>query len=106
MLKDASEVLGPRAAAVCREITKKFEEVRQGTLDELQAHFEDRTVKGEIVVLVDRDRSEKGSELPLEEELKSVLASHSLRDAVDMVAQAHGVPRRQVYKLALEVSKG
>ncbi len=106
MLEDAEAVLGQRSGAVCREMTKKFEETARGTLGELRDQFSNRTVKGEIVVLIDRNRSEKISETSLEEALQVALASHSLRDAVDMVAQAHDVPRRQVYQLALSVSKG
>ena len=87
-------------------MTKKFEETARGTLAELRDQFSNRTVKGEIVVLIDRNRSEKISETSLEGDLQVALASHSLRDAVDMVAQAHDVPRRQVYQLALSVSKG
>jgi 16S rRNA (cytidine1402-2'-O)-methyltransferase len=105
MLADAEAVLGLRQAAVCREITKKFEETRNATLTELAAHYRDQPVKGEIVVLIDRNRSEKITDSALEEDLKAALAQHSLRDAVDMTAQAHDVPRRKVYRLALELSK-
>lgn len=105
MLEDAAEALGPREAAVCREITKKFEETRRGSLVELATYFRDHPPKGEIVVLIDRNRSEKIMEVPLEDDLKAALLSHSLRDAVDLVAQAHGLPRRQVYQMALDVSK-
>ena len=106
LLGDAAEVFGDRATAVCRELTKKFEEVRRGTPAELKAHFDENGAKGEIVVLFDRARSEKISEVPLEKDLKLALASRSLRDAVDLVATVHGLPRRQVYQLALKYSKG
>lgn len=106
MLQDAETVLGAREAAVCREITKKFEETRRGSLGELSSYFSAQTVKGEIVVLIDRDRSDKITELSLEEDLRAALATYSLRDAVDMIAQAHDAPRRQVYQLALAFSKG
>ncbi|MEM9575819.1 MAG: 16S rRNA (cytidine(1402)-2'-O)-methyltransferase [Pseudomonadota bacterium] len=105
MLADAEAVLGDRSGAVCRELTKKFEETARGPLSALREQFSNRTVKGEIVVLIDRDRSEKITETTLEEDLQVALAAHSLRDAVDMVARAHDVPRRQVYQLALTVSK-
>lgn len=106
MLEDARDILGAeRAAAVCRELTKKFEEVRRGTLGELaEAYAEERT-KGEIVVLIDRGQIEKASEDDLRQALAQSLEAHSMRDAVDMVAQAHDMPRREVYQLALALSR-
>lgn len=106
MLADASETLGAaRKAVVCRELTKKFEEVRRGTLEELAGAYEDQSVKGEIVVLIDRNRVEKISEASLGADIRDALAKHSLRDAVDIVAQSHNVARRQVYQMALALSK-
>jgi 16S rRNA (cytidine1402-2'-O)-methyltransferase len=107
MLRDAAQALGDdRPAAVCRELTKKFEEVRRGTLAELQDHYADKTPKGEIVVLIDRGRSQSVSQSDLTSDLASALENMSMRDAVDMVAQAHNLPRRQVYQAALEQGKG
>ena len=107
MLRDAAQALGDdRPAAVCRELTKKFEEVRRGTLAELQEHYADKTPKGEIVVLIDRGRSQSVSQSDLTSDLASALENMSMRDAVDMVAQAHNLPRRQVYQAALEQGKG
>ncbi|WP_195819602.1 16S rRNA (cytidine(1402)-2'-O)-methyltransferase [Roseobacter sp. MH60115] len=107
MLSDARDALGAeRQAAVCRELTKKFEEVRRGTLAELADAYAGTSVKGEIVVLIDRNRSETVSQDGLEEDLSRALQSMSMRDAVDMVAKAHDVPRRQVYQMALTLSKG
>jgi len=105
-LSDAAAVLGAeRQAVVCRELTKKFEETRRGTLKELAESYYGKTVKGEVVVVVDRGRSEKITTFGLEEELRSALKTHSMRDAVDLVANAHEMPRRQVYQLALALSK-
>lgn len=106
MLEDAREVLGEaRAAAVCRELTKKFEEVRRGTLAELSGVYAAQKTKGEIVVLIDRGQVEKASEADLREALVQSLGTHSMRDAVDMVAQVHDMPRREVYQLALAISR-
>jgi 16S rRNA (cytidine1402-2'-O)-methyltransferase len=107
MLRDAAKALGEeRPAAVCRELTKKFEEVRRGTLGELQEYYADKSPKGEIVVLIDRGRLQSVSESDLTSDLASALETMSMRDAVDMVAQAHNLPRRQVYQAALEQGKG
>jgi len=106
MLRDAAQVLGStREAAMCRELTKKFEEVRRGTLAELAETYAKTSPKGEVVVLVDRGRSQSVSEADLETDLRRALTEHSMRDAVDLVAQAHDLPRRQVYQAALGLGK-
>lgn len=105
MLKDAARVLGPdRPAAMCRELTKKFEEVRRGTLAELAEALAAHRVKGEIVVLVDRAKPGAAAEDDLEEALRKALATMTVRDAADSVAKAHGVNKRKIYQLALKLS--
>ena len=104
-LRDAKGALGEgRNAAVCRELTKKFEEVRRGTLSELAEYYDTTTPKGEIVVLVDRGDLETINSDDLETSLKAALEELSMRDAVDLVAKAHALPRRQVYQAALELN--
>ncbi|EDM70504.1 tetrapyrrole methylase family protein [Roseobacter sp. AzwK-3b] len=106
MLRDAATVLGgERQAAVCRELTKKFEEVLRGTLNDLATLCSERPLKGEIVVLVDRGRLPKIREFDLDERLMAVLSEHSVRDAADMVAAELGLKRRQVYQRALELDR-
>ncbi|MCV2882672.1 16S rRNA (cytidine(1402)-2'-O)-methyltransferase [Actibacterium sp. XHP0104] len=94
-----------RKAAVCRELTKKFEEVCRGTLAELQAEFADRSVKGEVVVLVDRGDVAAASDEDIEEMLIRALANLSVKDASAEVAGVLNLPKRQVYQLALEIAK-
>ncbi|MEP2030837.1 MAG: 16S rRNA (cytidine(1402)-2'-O)-methyltransferase [Paracoccaceae bacterium] len=107
MLEDATQVFGAeRKAAVCRELTKKFEEVRRGTLGELATELADVRLKGEIVVVIDRGRSASVSNRDIELDLKRALGEMSVKDAADLVSQAHGLPRRQVYQLALKLGKG
>ena len=106
MLRDAAAVLGPeRKAAMCRELTKKFEEVQRDTLENLAENFAKHAPKGEVVVLIDRGHSESIKEDDLLSDLTRALNDMSMRDAVDLVAQAHGLPRRQVYQAALALSK-
>ncbi|WP_422029893.1 16S rRNA (cytidine(1402)-2'-O)-methyltransferase [Roseovarius sp.] len=107
MLRDAAEVLGgARLAAMCRELTKKFEEVRRGTLEELAEEMAGRTVKGEIVVLVGQGDSGTVSEIDLDSALSEALEGRSVRDAADIVAAQLGMKRRPVYQRALELAKG
>ncbi|WP_343080964.1 16S rRNA (cytidine(1402)-2'-O)-methyltransferase [Ostreiculturibacter nitratireducens] len=100
----AASLGGDRQAAVCRELTKRFEEVTRATLDELAAAFADRAVKGEIVVLVDRARGRKADAESVEEALRKALKSMSVKDAASEVAAALGLPRREVYQTALKLS--
>ncbi len=106
MLRDAATALGAgRSAAVCRELTKKFEEIRRGTLADLADQYATEKPKGEIVVLVDRGDLPTVNEVDLNSSLEAALEDMSMRDAVDMVANAHALPRRQVYQAALELNK-
>jgi 16S rRNA (cytidine1402-2'-O)-methyltransferase len=106
MLRDSAEVLGAdRSAAVCRELTKKFEEVIPGTLAELAEICANRTLKGECVVLIDRASSVNIQESDIEEELRKALAAMSLRDAADAVALRTGLPRRTVYQMAIRMEQ-
>ncbi|MDF3384321.1 MULTISPECIES: 16S rRNA (cytidine(1402)-2'-O)-methyltransferase [unclassified Sulfitobacter] len=107
MLRDAATALGAgRKAAMCRELTKKFEEIQRDTLENLAELYQAKAPKGEVVVLIDRSRSDSVNHLDLETDLQRALTDMSMRDAVDLVAQAHGLPRRQVYQAALALGKG
>ncbi len=105
-LADMAAVLGAdRPAAMCRELTKKFEEVRRGTLAELALETAERQVRGEVVIVVggaDRDSSNISSD-DVDSRLKEVTPEMSLRDAVDLVAAETGLKRRQVYQRALDL---
>ncbi len=105
MLSDASRVLGPdRKAVICRELTKKFEEVRRGTLGTLAEEISGTKLKGEIVVLVDRAALRETSDEDLEAALQSALTTMSVRDAADSVAKAYGAHKRSVYQMAIKLS--
>ncbi len=97
---------GARQAVVCRELTKKFEELTRGTLAELTADFAGRSPKGEIVVLVDRAKAEAADTETLEAALEKAMKEMSMKDAAAVVAEAFGLPRREVYQLALKRPTG
>ncbi len=106
MLTVIADVLGgDRQAAVCRELTKKFEEITRGTLDELVIAFDGRSVKGEIVVVVDRPRGVVATAQTLDEALIEAMKTMRLKEASTVVAEALDLPRRQVYQAALELGK-
>jgi len=106
MLKDAVATLGgDREAVICRELTKKFEEVLRGTLGDLAERIAAKPPKGEIVVLVGSAPERSVNADDLESTLREALSTHSVRDAADLVSADLGVPRRQVYQLALKLEK-
>jgi len=105
-LADLAEGLGPRAAAVCRELTKLHEEVRRGDLPKLAHDYaEGGETRGEIVIVVAPPGDESGEAGDVDKLLRQALARVSLKDAVGEVALATGRPRRAVYQRALELSK-
>ncbi len=107
-LADMATVLGDRPAAVCRELTKKFEETRRGRLAELAGHFQDQgPPKGEVVVVVGPPgASKEGKGADLDEALHRAMQDSSLKDAASLVSGALGLPRKQVYARALELRDG
>jgi 16S rRNA (cytidine1402-2'-O)-methyltransferase len=103
-LAAAVEVLGPaRDAAVCRELTKKHEEVRRGTLAELAEGAVDDPVRGEVtVVLAGAAPAVAPSVDSLVDAVQErVAAGERLKDAAAAVAEAAGVPKRELYNAAL-----
>lgn len=93
-----------RQAAVCRELTKKFEEVKRGTVAELAEMLTEKPIKGEVVFVLDRpgDVQDEGA---MEDLLTKAMEDMSMKDAVNAVAQALGLPRRKVYQAALELGR-
>lgn len=103
LIADMVHSLGAdRKAVVCRELTKKFEEVSRGSLAELGAMFATREVKGEIVVLVDRAQKTEASAEAIEAALETALLTMSVKDAATFVSQTMGVSRKIAYRFALD----
>jgi 16S rRNA (cytidine1402-2'-O)-methyltransferase len=101
-LADMAAVLGPRDAVVARELTKLYEEVRRGSLAELQRHYAaTEPPKGEIVILVGPPSDLEATDDAIDTALQAALTTATLRDAVDAVASDLGAPRRRVYARAL-----
>lgn len=103
-----AEAFGPaRPAAVARELTKLFEEVRRGPLGELAQHYAVNAARGEVAIVVGPAPEEAAVEGALEDQLRAALAAGlSLRDAAATVAEATGLPRKQVYQAALALGRG
>ena len=103
-LADAAAVLGEsRRAAVCRELTKTYEEVRRGTLAEL-AEWAADGLRGEITVVIDGadETVIADPEELVDRVLEKVDSGMRLKDAVKEVAKAAGVKTGDLYDAALE----
>lgn len=100
-LADLREIFGDRAAAVARELTKRFETVERGRLNGLIACFERQEPRGEITLLVGPPEDEDPENL--DQRLRDALASHSVKDAAALISVATGLPRKLVYARALEL---
>lgn len=102
-LSDMAAMLGNRQAAVARELTKFYEEVKRGSLDELAAAYAQAAPKGEIVVVVAPPGEET---LPAAEDIDGLLdrlmAAGSLKDAAREAARQTGLSRRELYERALQ----
>lgn len=106
-LRDLVQSFGQnRKAAVCRELTKRFEEVVRGPLGDLAEQFQDAAVKGEIVLVIDRAGEVATETETVEAALDRAMETLSVKDAAAMVAEAFGLPRRDVYQLALTRARG
>ncbi len=103
-LADAASVLGERPAAVCRELSKRFEEVRRGTLAALAAHYAEHAARGEITLVIGPAVDAAVTSESLDDTLSRALATMSLKDAVNAVTAATGVARKQVYARALTLN--
>jgi 16S rRNA (cytidine1402-2'-O)-methyltransferase len=105
-LAEAAEVLGgDRAAAVCRELTKPYEEVRRGGLGAL-AQWAADGVRGEITVVLSGAPPAGPPDVAdlVDEVTERVAAGERLKEAVAAVATAHGVPKRELYQAAVDSS--
>lgn len=109
-LADLAAGLGPRAASVCRELTKLHEEVRRGDLVGLAQDYSEGQnsqpeTRGEIVIVIAPPPDVETADTDVDDLLRHALARVSVKDAVGEVALATGRGRRDVYQRALELAK-
>lgn len=98
---------GDRQAAVAREMTKQFEEVRRGTVGELRTYYEDNPPRGEIVVVLSAASVRVPDDAVVRERVRALRASGmSSRDAASAVASELGVSKRVAYRMAQNSGEG
>lgn len=106
-LKDMLDVLGDRRMAVVREATKVFEEVHRGTVSTAIERFTKVSPKGEITLVLtgcENEKEEEPGPSDIEKYLVGLIESGvSERDAVKETASALSVPKRDVYRLLIEM---
>ncbi len=103
VLADMAATLGAdRDAAVCLELTKRFERVHRGTLGALAAEFAGAETKGEAVIVVGGAPDAPAPDAAAwQAALAGEMADQPLRAAVDAIAERYGLKRKEVYDAAL-----
>lgn len=110
-LEELYEVLGDRAMTLCRELTKKHENVFKSTLSEILAYHRENPPKGECVMIIEgksfkelkEESQEEFLKIPLQDHMKHYMdQGHSKKEAMKLVAKDRGVGKREIYQQLLE----
>ena len=106
-LKELHEVLGDRCISVCRELTKKFEEVIRSSLENLILYYQNTEPRGEYVLIIEGKSYEDIERESRKEWLKMRIQEHmeyyektgvSRKEAMKLVALDRGISKRDVYR--------
>ena len=107
-LRDLADVLGPRPAAVAREITKRYEEIKRGTLGELAEWSEEVPARGEITIVIGQATAGPAEDITddvIAGKLAVLLTEHPPSRAAKLLAAELGVPKSRVYDIGLELKQ-
>lgn len=111
-LSDLYEAVGDRSIAICRELTKKHEEILRLTLSEAISHYQEKSPRGEYVLIlqgltqeeINREKEEKYENLSIEEHIIEVMnTGNSKKDAIKIVSKERGIPKSDVYKESINI---
>ena len=105
-LVDMKEIFGNRKISIARELTKKYEEIIRSTINEIINEFEEKEVKGEIVLIVEGNDKEKIIEydITIEEHIKQYMEKgYSKKESVKLTAKDRKLPKNEVYKKSFDV---
>lgn len=111
-LKELLEHLGDRSISLCRELTKKYEEVELTTLEKAIASYDSREARGEYVLVIEgksfdaikREEQESWTEMSIEEHIRYYLQQDiDKKEALKLVAKDRGIPKREVYAAAIDM---
>src|SRR3954447_565232 len=106
-LRDLADIMGGRAAPVCRELTKLHEEIKRAPVAELARAADALETRGEFVLVIGPPRADANimTQHDLDDLLRSSLSRDSVKDSVAHAVELSGRPRREVYARALELAK-
>jgi len=96
-------VLGDRPLSLCRELTKRHEEILRGPISEILATLETTPVKGEIVLVIDGSKEVPATAADLDTLLKDLLSTRSVKEAAQIAADQLNMKKRDVYQYALQL---
>lgn len=113
-LKELLDSLGERQISICRELTKRYEEVYRNSITEAIAYYEEHGVKGECVLVLEgasrqqqkKEAQETWLEMPLEKHMSHYEEQgYSNKEAMKLVAKDRGLSKRDIYQQLLEANK-
>jgi 16S rRNA (cytidine1402-2'-O)-methyltransferase len=102
-LKDIRDTIGDRNIAVLRELTKIHEEVLRGRVSDILEELKDRTVKGEVVIVLEGNQGEKFKGSVSSELEKALKCGLSMKEAIEAVSKGFGISKGEVYKEGLKI---
>lgn len=111
-LNDMYEYLGERKIALCRELTKKYEEIIRCKLSEAIKIFTEKKPLGEFVIVmegksheeIEKERTDKYLEISIEEHIKMCIdEGMDKKEAIKRVAKERNLPKSEVYKKSIEI---
>ena len=98
------EILGNRKVAICRELTKKFEEIINGNISDVLKEISSRdSLKGEIVIVVSGPDDSNEKDIDIESMLMDALSTMSASEASKEVSKFTNLSRKEVYNVALKL---
>jgi 16S rRNA (cytidine1402-2'-O)-methyltransferase len=104
-MEDMLQVLGNRNMAVCREITKHYEEIFRGSIEAALIRFNQGDVKGEFVIIVEGNKSVAEE---IEVDIQAELVKHlenglTKKEAIKRVVEEKNIPKNTVYAESLKL---
>lgn len=109
-LNDMLEILGDRRISIARELTKRYEEIYRANISESINKFNNDTIRGEFVLVVEgsKDINNNEEESFLDLSIKEHIILYieqglTKKDAIKKVSKDRNIPKREVYKESLDI---